>query len=361
MTEILKKDVLIRIDASIKDALKQLDKSAEKVLLVTDDKNRLTGSLTDGDIRRYLLTGQSLDNDIRQVCNRDPIFITKAKQSTNLVKEMLGRNKIELLPILDDDRKVVDFVTWSEVFYGEFESEPPPPRNLGIPAVIMAGGKGTRLEPFSKIFPKPLIPIGDKPIIEIIIDELHKQGITDYYLTLNYKGEMIKSYMDTLDNGYNISYIWEKDFLDTAGSLKLLQKDIADSFVVSNCDIVVKVDLKDVLALHRQENALLTIVSSVQYHKIPYGVIKFKDHGRVTEICEKPEYAFTINTGLYILEKETLDIIPSNRPFDMVSIIKHLLNNKQRVLTYPVNESDYIDMGQWQEYKNAVEKLRLLS
>jgi len=223
--------------------------------------------------------------------------------------------------------------------------------------VIMAGGKGTRLNPFSKIFPKPLIPIGEKPVIEIIIDEFRKQGISEYFLTLNYKGKMVEAYFDNTEKDYKVEYIWEDDFLGTAGSLRLLEGKIGDTFIVSNCDVMVKADFGEVLNLHKEQNASLTILSSIQYYEIPYGITKFKKGGEVTDIIEKPEYAFTINTGVYILNRESLQFIPPKSHFNMTDLIKTLIKDNRKVSTYLVNENDYIDIGQWEDYKKAVDRL----
>jgi dTDP-glucose pyrophosphorylase len=351
----LQKDILIHIDESIKDALKKLDKTAKKVLLVIDDDDRLLGTMTDGDVRRYILSGKSLDNDIREVYNKKPIFIKKEEFSIERIKEMLIKSKAGLIPILDDAGKVSDFVTWDQIF-----SELPITNKVDIPVVIVAGGKGSRLEPFTKVFPKPLIPIGDKSIIEIIIDEFKKQGVSEFYLTLNHKGEMIESYFKSIEKDYKISYIWEKDFLGTAGSLKLLDGKINDLFIVSNCDVIVKANFDDAINYHKEHRAVLTILSSIQHHKIPYGVVKSREGGKVVNIIEKPEYTLTINTGVYILSKECLEFIPKDSAFDMPDLIENLIKNNRLVITYPVNESDYIDIGQWAEYKNALEKIQLL-
>lgn len=354
----LQKDILIHETESIKDALKKLDKTAEKVLLVTDEKNRLLGTITDGDVRRYILSGKDIENDIKEVYNKKPRYLKKEGFSVEKAKKLLVGNKIDLVPILDENNRPVDFMTWSQVF-AEEKVKMPKEGKIDIPVVIMAGGKGERLVPFTRIFPKALIPIGDKPIIEIIIDEFKKQGSSIYYITLNHKSKMIESYFNNVKRDYEIKFIMEDKFLGTAGSLKLLEEEINDIFIVSNCDVFVKANFKGVVDLHKEQNASLTVLSSIQHHRIPYGVMKFKEGGEVVDIFEKPEYTFMINTGVYILSKESLQLIPEKSRLDMTDLVKSLIKNNKKVITYPVNESDYVDIGQWEEYKKAVEKLQL--
>lgn len=350
-------DIFIHEDASIKDALKKLDRTAKKVLLTIDVGKRLLGTITDGDLRRYILSGKSLENNIRDIYNRNPIFIRKKNFSLDSAKEMLVANKVELLPVIDDNSMIVDFITWDQLFSAD-KSQPSRTAKIDVPVVIMAGGKGARLEPFTRILPKPLIPIDDKPIIEVIMDEFRKHGVSEFYITLNHKGEMIRSYFNSIGAAYKIRFIEEETFLGTAGSLRLLQNRIDGTFIVSNCDVIVRADFADALSFHKEQKACLTVLSSIQHHKIPYGIIKFKDGGEVLDIVEKPEFTLTINAGVYILNRESLDFIPRNLSFDMTDLIKNLVKENKKVAMYPVNEKDYIDVGQWEEYKKSVEKLK---
>lgn len=354
----LKKDIFIRETKTIKDAFKKLDKTAEKVLIVADSLNRLLGTITDGDIRRYILKGRGIEGNLREIYNKDPIYFKKGSFSMDQIKKVMLDNKIGLLPILDEHKKVVDFITWSQAFSNEGAVAFLGIR-VNIPVVIMAGGKGVRLEPFTKIIPKPLIPIGDKPIIELIIDGFKAQGIKEYYITLNHKGEMIKSYFNSIKKDYNIEYVCEDDFLGTAGSLRLLENKIDDNFIVSNSDVIVKTNFEEVLEFHKKQGAMLTILSSIRHYRIPYGVVKFMNGGKVLDIVEKPEYTFTINTGVYLVSRESLGFIPKKLKFDMTDLIREVIKNRKKVVMYPVNENDYIDVGEWEEYRKTVKKLEL--
>lgn len=355
MTE---KDIYIRESETVKDAYKKLDRSAKKVLLVIDGGKRLIGSITDGDIRRYILKGKSLDNDIKEVYNKKPIFIREEDNSPEAVKALLAVNHIEVLPVLDNENRVVNYITWNELFAVGSPASRRPTKKTDLPVVIMAGGKGSRLEPFNRILPKPLIPVNDKPIVEIIINEFTAQGAKKFYITLNYKGDMVKLYMDSVEKDYEVEYVTEPGYLGTAGSLKLVAGRIAEDFIVSNCDVMVKADFAEVANFHKEKKAALTILSSIQHYKIPYGVINFKDGGDIIDIVEKPEYTFPINTGVCLMNRQALDFIPENKSFDMTDLIGALIKAKKRVVTYPVNESAYIDIGQWEEYKKSLEKLK---
>jgi NDP-sugar pyrophosphorylase family protein len=275
--------------------------------------------------------------------------------SVKKAKTILEVRGLKLIPIVDTNKKVVNFISQSSLL-----SINVPAKNvkrIDMAVIIMAGGKSTRLEPFSKIFPKPLIPIGDKPIIDRIIDEFRKNGINRYYLTLNYKGDMIESYFNHMKKDYHVSFLREKGYYGTAGSLKLFHKYTDDTFIVSNCDVIIKADFEDVIKFHNKQESDLTILSSMQHYKIPYGVINFKKGGEVINLTEKPEYTFAVNAGVYILRRKILRFIPSHKRFDMTDLIKVLIDSRKRVFTYPVNENEYIDIGQWDEYKKAMGKI----
>jgi NDP-sugar pyrophosphorylase family protein len=235
------------------------------------------------------------------------------------------------------------------------------PRGIiqNTPVVIMAGGKGTRMEPFTKVLPKPLIPVGEKTIAELIIEQFHEYGIDEYYFTLNYKGEMIKAYFQSIDRNYTVKYLYEDDFYGTAGCLRLLGEDIQETFFLSNCDILVKADYSQVLEFHKINNSELTVLSAMQYYQIPYGVIRFGKNGVIKEIQEKPEQAVTINTGVYVINRTCLDLIPEGRVYHMTDLIGDLMRGGRNVFTYPVSSNGYIDIGQWDEYRKTVGKLML--
>ena len=266
-------DILISESSSIKEAMKKLDKTGKRTLLVIDGERRFLGTVTDGDVRRYILRGKSLDNGLKEAYNRNPVYIRRRKFTIESARQLLLENSMVFVPVLDSGDKVVDFVTWQQLF-SEQEPKPFSQGTIDIPVVIMAGGKGTRLDPFTRVLPKPLIPIGDKPIIEIIIDEFRHQGADEFHISLNHKSEMIETYFNGIEKDYVLKYVREEEFLGTAGSLRLLEEQIGDVFIVSNCDVIVKANFEEVIRLHREKEAVLTVLSSIKHYVIPYGIVK---------------------------------------------------------------------------------------
>ena len=344
--------------ASIKEALKKLNISAEGVLLVLDEDKKLIGTLTDGDIRRAILAGKELKDTIEGVFNPKPSVLYEDNFDAEEARALFLNKRFSLIPVLTRRREVSRYITWTDFFSGEVLPRKTR-KKVDIPLVIMAGGKGTRMKPFTSVLPKPLIPIGEKTVLEHIIDEFLQNGITQYYFTLNYRGEMIRAYFDGIERSYDVKYIWEKEFLGTAGSLRFFVNDAPKCFFVSNCDIIVKADFSDVLDFHRSNGSWLTIISALQHSIVPYGVVHFSNGGKVESIQEKPEYSFTINTGVYILDKRCLSYIPENRVFHMTDLIQTLMDDHKPVFTYPINEGEYIDIGQWEEYRNALDRLNI--
>ncbi|MDP2167699.1 MAG: nucleotidyltransferase family protein [Thermodesulfovibrionales bacterium] len=344
--------LIITPDKTVKAALKQIDKGGEGILFVADKEMRLIGVLTDGDIRRHILKNGNLNDTIEGCFNKNPVYL-KEGYDPGAAKKLLVKHQIDIIPVTDGGGGLTGFITWPQVFGGGMKEK----EKIDLPVVIMAGGRGTRLDPFTKILPKPLIPIGEKPIVELIMDKFNEYGVSDFYLTVNYKAEMIKSYFDNVETGYKIRYIREKDFLGTAGSLRLLPGGVGGTFIVSNCDIIVEADYADLVKFHKKGRHSLTIVGSIQHYKIPYGIIEYKEGGGLKAINEKPEYDMLINTGLYVLEKEALEHISKGKAFHMTDLISALLKKKKKIGVYPVSEKSYVDIGQWEEYKKNIDRL----
>ncbi len=345
---------MIHEDLTIKEALKQMDIAGEKILFVVDAKGTLLGSITDGDIRRWILKEGALLEKVTGVYNRKPRFLRKNSDASQ-AREVMIHEKLEALPVVDERGVLVNVLLWNEIFSGETK---PKAATLRVPVLVMAGGKGTRLDPFTKILPKPLIPIGDKPIVEIIMDQLFEFGCNDFYLTVNYKGKMIQAYFDNAECPYNVKIVWEETFLGTAGSLKLVVPLIdAPHLFVSNCDILIRADYTDVHNFHVQNSNDITVIGSMRHVSVPFGVLEMKNGGHLDSIREKPEYDFLANTGMYLVRTTVANDIPANAKFDFTELIGKVKSRGGKVGVYPVSQDSWVDIGQWQEYQVAIKKL----
>ena len=336
-------------DTSIPDLLQKLDEVGGEIVVIVDKANQLIGVVTDGDVRRHILKTGGLGGTANDCLTRDPIFLEKGYRP-EYAKKLLIDNKIAGIPVIDDKNIYIGMVRWNSII-DTVQSQD----SLDIQVVIMAGGRGTRLSPFTHILPKPLIPIGEKPILRIIMDRFHSYGIDEFNLVVNYKGQMIKSYFeDTADIKYKINYFWEERFCGTGGGLRMLPEDFPETFIVSNCDILIDTNYVDLLRFHKEKGNHMTIVGSIQKYVIPYGVLKFSEHGRLQQLSEKPQYDLTVNTGVYVLEKSCLDLIPKDEFFHLTDLPEKITKTGHKVGVFPVSEKAYIDIGQWEEFrKNA--------
>ena len=351
MTQML----MIKYGFRIKDALKQLEETERKTLFVVDDENRLIGTLTDGDIRRWILSEGSLDGMVESVCNTQP-YVVCENYDPEQIKQVMLDKKIGCIPVVNDRREIIEVLFWENLFGEALARKPAKP--LGLPVVIMAGGKGTRLDPFTKILPKPLIPLGNKTVIEIIIDSFVDCGIDKFYISVNYKSKIIKSYFEELEPSYAVEYIHEDQPLGTAGSLRNLSGKLDSSLIVTNCDIIIKADYYDIVEYHAINDNDITLVASLKNYNIPYGVCEIENGGTLKCITEKPEYSFLVNTGLYVLKPETLELIPENEFFHITQLIEKVKETGGKVGVYPISDKSWIDTGEWAEYKKALEILR---
>lgn len=350
------KKALIRPDCTIKQALKQMDLMGEKTLIVANNQNRIVGTVTDGDIRRWVLKGKNLAKCISNVMNSKPRYLME-RFDHDVAKRLMIDERLECLPVLDADKKVTSAIWWTDLFEKNFRR----PKNIKIPVVIMAGGEGVRLAPFTKVLPKPLIPIGDKPIIELIINKFFDYGCDDFYLSLNYKSNIIKAYFSDYEHKYRITYVQETKPLGTAGSLHLLKDRIKKTFFVSNCDILIETDYADMLEFHNKKKNKITLVSSMKNFTIPYGVCRIRNGGTLKSIREKPEYDFLVNTGMYILEASVLSDIPKNQHYDITDLMKDYLKKGEKVGVYPVSEKSWLDMGQFEALHETLKRFEVQS
>ena len=347
------KDITVKLDITIRQAMKVLDKTAEKCLLVVDEDGKLLGALTDGDLRRGILSGINFSENISECYNKDATTFTQDNYIQEDATRVLRDKKLDLIPIIDRDDKVVDYLTWSNISEGKQN------KNVldDVSVVIMAGGKGTRMEPFTNVLPKPLIPIHEKPIIEHIIERFTDMGCSDFHLTVNHKGKILKAYFEELKHDYSVSFVDENEPLGTAGSLQYLKGKFDKPFFVTNCDIIIKADYVNLYEFHQKGGYDITLVASAKEYIIPYGTCELNVEGELSHINEKPKYDFLINTGLYILSPDVLKLIPENKFYHITHLIEDTKNIGKKVGVFPIDDDAWIDVGEWAEYKKVMELL----
>lgn len=335
--------------------MKQIDENTGKVVFIINNNSQLIGALSDGDIRRWILSGESLNVPVSKLYNHNPIFVN-LNTDHEKIRGIMISNKIASIPEIDEKKKIVKIHFWDE-FLTDIELKTY--EKLNNEVIIMAGGAGTRMEPFTHVLPKPLIPVGEKTIIENIIDNFLNYGINHFYITINHKAKILKSFFEELSPEYNYQFLHETKPLGTIGGIRELKGKIKDSFFVTNCDILIFTDYAEILSFHKSNNYQITLVASLMNHQIPYGICKIDKGGKLLQIIEKPEYNYLVSTGMYVLEKETIDLIPENKIFHITDLIESVKKNGGKVGVYPISENSWADTGNWTEYKKTIQKLSL--
>ena len=346
-------NLTIKSDGSVKNALKKLSVIGERCLIVTGKDGKLLGTLSDGDLRKAILGGAVLSDTIEGLYQPKPTVLVKGSYNIDKAKKLFIEHKFDLIPIINQNSVVVDVLIWSKLYNdGKKEIR----QALDVSVVIMAGGRGTRLEPFTKVLPKPLVPIHDKPIIEHIIERFTELGCSDFYLTVNYKGKIFKSYFEELQPDYQVQFIEEQKPMGTAGSLRYLRGRFDQPFFVTNCDIIIKADYANLYEYHLNGRYDITLVASAKEYIIPYGTCELNDDGHLSHINEKPKYDFLVNTGLYVLNPSVLDLIPENKFCHITHLIENAKKHGKKVGIFPIDDDAWLDIGQWSEYKSVIRK-----
>ena len=346
------KERIIVSSQSLLSALKQMDIQKVKMLFVFDDEH-FVSILTIGDIQRAIVNNIALDKPVSDIVRRNKKFAHVGDPMVEIRQKMLDL-RAECMPVLNEQGELENVIFWRDIFE---KTETDLRQKINLPVVIMAGGKGTRLKPITNVIPKPLVPIGDKTILETILDQFEEIGCTKFYMSVNYKADIMKYYLGQLDHKYDIDFFQENKPLGTIGSVSLLKGKITTPFFVSNCDSINEQDYRDVYEYHINNHNDLTIVTMVKTFKIPYGVIETGEDGLMVSLSEKPELTYQVNTGVYILNPSCIDEIPEGEFFHITHLMEKIKARGGRVGCFPVSEHAWKDMGEWPEYLKMINVL----
>ena len=342
---------IISPSSSLLDAMKQMDEAQVKMLFVISS-GHFEGIVTIGDIQRSIIKNVPLNSPLSGIIDKDKEYASLG-DSLDSIKEKMIDLRAECMPIVDAQGELIDVYFWEDLFVQEDQHHHR--EKIDLPVVIMAGGKGTRLKPLTNVIPKPLVPIGDKTILEVIMDQFEAIGCHKFYMSVNYKADMMKYYLSQLPHQYDIEFFQEDKPLGTIGSVSLLKDKIHTPFFVSNCDSINEQDYRDVYTYHVENRNDLTIVTTVRSFRIPYGVIETGEDGLMTTLSEKPKLSYQVNTGVYILNPECIEEIPEGEFFHITHLMEKIKNRGGRVGCFPVSEKSWKDMGEWKEYLKMID------
>jgi dTDP-glucose pyrophosphorylase len=341
---------IIAPNDTILSALKRMDTIYQKLLIILNREDFI-GLVSIGDIQRAIIRNISLDTPVIEIIRHNPRIATLETDFESIKKQMLEL-RMELIPVIDFNNHLAKVYFWEDVFGNEKKDTRP---DLRATVVIMAGGRGSRLKPLTNVIPKPLIPLGEKSIIEHIIDNFRSIGITHFILSVNYRAELIRFHFQQLNiRSIELEYIEETEPYGTAGSLKLLEGKVKDTFFVTNCDILIDQDYRDIWNYHKDEKNELTLVSSLKSLVIPYGTLKVGKGGKLLEIDEKPTISYFINAGMYVIEPHILKEIPVNSYFNITDLITNIQRRNGKIGVFPVSEGSLKDLGNWDEYLKSM-------
>lgn len=335
------KEHLVTTGEMIKTALAKLDKlAADAILFVVDQDMKLVGSLTDGDVRRGLLKGLSIDNKVEEFIQPNPKYFRKSAYSMDDVIRF-RRDNYRIIPVLDDQDRIINIVNFRFV-----------KSYLPLDAVVMAGGRGERLRPLTDQVPKPLLRIGDKPILDHNLDRLISYGIDDFWISVRYLGQQIVEHVgDGSKKNVRIEYVEEDKPLGTIGSVRNIMNFRHGNILVTNSDLLTDLDYEDFYMDFIKSGADVSIVTIPYRVGVPYAVLETSD-GRVLSFKEKPTYTYYSNGGIYLMKRQVVDRIPANTFYNATDLIELLLNNGGRVISYPLT-SYWLDIGRIEDFERA--------
>lgn len=336
------KQILIKPDVTIHNTLQIIDSSAMQIALIVDEENHLLGTVTDGDIRRGILKGITLEEPVKSIMNPHPT-VAKSYERRDIVLAVMKLKRLNHIPVIDDDGRVINVETLQDLIKTDIKD------NI---VVLMAGGLGTRLRPLTNEYPKPLLKVGGKPVLETILENFIEYGFKKFYLSVNYKANMIKDYFgDGSQWGIQISYIDEDKQLGTAGALSLLPEKPDQPLLVMNGDLLTKVNFQQLLDFHSVHQGQATMCVREYHFQVPYGVVNI-DKNRLSGIDEKPVKHFFVNAGIYIIDPKALELIPRNEYFDMPNLFTKIINGGGETTAFPIREY-WMDIGQINDFERA--------
>ena len=332
---------IISINSTIKEALIKLnDLGKDAVLFVVDNKNKLMGSLTDGDVRRGLIRGITLDSTLKEVIQGEPKYVRKGEQNIEEIIQYREGN-YRILPVIDKKDRIVNVINFRELR-----------SYLPLDAVIMAGGMGTRLKPLTEKTPKPLLKIGKKPIMEHNLDRLALYGIDDFWVSVKYLGEQIEGYFGNGDSkDIQIKYVWENEPLGTIGAVSKIESFNHDYVLLTNSDILTNLDYEHFFLDFLKQKADLSVVTIPYKVDIPYAVLE-TSNGHVLNLREKPTYTYYSNGGIYLIKKTALKFLPKGEFFNATDLMEKLIEEKKKVISYPLS-GYWLDIGKHEDFEKA--------
>jgi len=332
---------LLQSGSKIRVALERLDFLAkDAIVFIVDEENHLVGSLTDGDVRRGLLKGYTIDNLVNEIIQCNPKFIRKGERNINKVIEYREHN-YRIIPVLDEEDKIVNVINFREL-----------KSYLPVDAVVMAGGRGERLRPLTDNIPKPLLKVGDKPILEHNIDRLRLFGIDDFWITVKYLGKQIEQYFGNgHEKSVEIQYVYENEPLGTIGAVSVINNFRHDYILVTNSDVLTNIDYEHFFIDFLTNDADFSVVTIPYSIDIPYAVLE-TNNGDVLNFREKPTYTYYSNGGIYLMKREVLKNLPIGKHFDATDLMDTLIKIKNKVIAYPL-AGYWLDIGKHEDYKKA--------
>jgi dTDP-glucose pyrophosphorylase len=335
--------VLIPPGASIHDAIEAIDRGSLQICLVVDTERRLLGTVTDGDIRRAILAGMDMGAPAEGIMYRTPHVGREGDAKETLLARMAAE-MIRQIPLLDAEGRVVGLA------YIEDLLSPPKARENWV--VLMAGGRGTRLRPLTESAPKPLLTVGDKPLLETILESFIEQNFKRFYMAVHYRADMIRDHFgDGSKWDAEILYIEEEKRLGTAGALRLIPERPQSPMIIMNGDLLTRINFQHLLDYHRQHASKATMCVRAYDFRVPFGVVQIEDN-RIKGIDEKPLHSFFVNAGIYVLEPEVIDRIPEGQPYDMTTLFEDIIKSEDTTAVFPIHEY-WLDVGRMDDLDQA--------